>query len=100
MTGESGDATRGPIAATAIVSWWRTTVPACPLAERDAIFEKLRRGGASSGSGAGLGLAICRAIVRAHGGEITAEGRGEEPGLHVIVELPCSPAPPDAEDPS
>lgn len=74
--------------------------PGVPPAERDSIFEKFRRGGASSGSGAGLGLAICRAVVRAHAGEITAEGRGAEPGLRVIVELPCTATPPDAGDPA
>lgn len=37
------------------------------------LFEKFRRGAGSSGTG--LGLAICRAIVQAHGGQITAENR-------------------------
>lgn len=38
------------------------------------IFEKFERGGGGAG-GAGLGLAICRAVVRAHGGAITVAAR-------------------------
>lgn len=40
------------------------------------IFEKFYRGpGKESHSGVGLGLTICRAIVKAHGGEIVARNR-------------------------
>jgi two-component system sensor histidine kinase KdpD len=51
--------------------------PGLPRSERDRVFDKFQRG-KSEGTvvGAGLGLAICRAIVRAHGGEIQA---GENP---------------------
>jgi two-component system sensor histidine kinase KdpD len=47
--------------------------PGLPKSERDRVFSKFQRG-QSEGTvvGAGLGLAICRAIVRAHGGEIQA----------------------------
>ena len=43
--------------------------------------------------GAGLGLAICRGIVRAHGGRIWAENR---PGGGVAIRftLPVKEAPP------
>ncbi len=42
------------------------------------MFDKFQRGREEDTVvGAGLGLAICRAIVRAHGGEIRA---GERPG--------------------
>ena len=39
--------------------------------ERDQIFEPFRRGKGSTSSG--VGLAICKAIVEAHGGRIQAE---------------------------
>ncbi len=42
-------------------------------AESARLFEKFVR--ASSAPGVGLGLAVARAIVTAHGGEVTAENR-------------------------
>jgi len=41
----------------------------------ERVFEKFYRGEHAGKSGAGLGLPICRAIVEAHGGTITAENR-------------------------
>jgi two-component system sensor histidine kinase KdpD len=42
------------------------------------LFDKFHRGNEEGNTGgAGLGLAICRAIVHAHGGVITAENRPE-----------------------
>jgi two-component system sensor histidine kinase KdpD len=46
--------------------------PGIPSGEETRIFDKFHKGGASAGEGAGLGLAICKAIVVAHGGEIVA----------------------------
>ena len=40
----------------------------------DRVFEKFYRA-KSSGPGAGLGLAICKAVIQAHGGRIWAENR-------------------------
>ena len=46
-----------------------------PRSERARIFEPFRRGHGSRSSG--IGLAICKAIVEAHGGTITV---GDAPG--------------------
>jgi two-component system sensor histidine kinase KdpD len=62
--------------------------------EERRIFEKFHRTEAApTVRGAGLGLAICRGIVHAHGGRIWAENR---PGGGVTVRftLPVKEAPP------
>jgi two-component system sensor histidine kinase KdpD len=47
--------------------------PGLPPGEEDRVFEKFYRGESVGARGAGLGLAICRGIVRAHGGRIWAQ---------------------------
>ncbi len=55
--------------------------------EGDRVFDPFYRGEESrNGDGAGLGLAISRAIVEAHGGRIWLEGGGE-PGTRVRFTL-------------
>ena len=50
--------------------------PGIPAAERERSFAKFQRGREEGTvAGAGLGLAICRAIVRAHGGDIRVTER-------------------------
>ena len=44
--------------------------PGLPPGEEEQVFEKFYRGEQLGARGAGLGLAICRGIVRAHGGRI------------------------------
>lgn len=63
----------------------------------EALFAKFQRGHAESAiPGIGLGLAICRSIVEAHGGRITAwsSDTGAHRGAQFTVELPQPPAPP------
>ncbi len=50
-----------------------TTGRVCPPGDPERLFDKFRRG-IQEGTivGVGLGLAICRAIVQAHGGTIAA----------------------------
>jgi len=70
--------------------------PGLASGEAERIFDKFFRG-AHSGTrrGAGLGLAICRAIVTAHGGKIWAENRPGG-GASFTFTLPIEGAPPAA----
>lgn len=66
------------------------TGPGLPAGSEDRIFEKFYRGptaGADSRRGVGLGLSICQAIVRAHGGTITARNRPSG-GAEFFIRLP------------
>jgi two-component system, OmpR family, sensor histidine kinase KdpD len=66
--------------------------PGLPSGRESQIFEKFVRGRsvvADGQRGVGLGLAICRSIVRAHGGEITATNRPEG-GAEFLITLPCA----------
>jgi two-component system sensor histidine kinase KdpD len=68
--------------------------PGLPPGQEPRIFEKFHRTEpAPSVRGAGLGLAICRGIISAHGGRIWAENR---PGGGVAIRftLPVKEAPP------
>jgi two-component system sensor histidine kinase KdpD len=59
----------------------------------DTIFEKFTRGGTESATpGVGLGLAICKAAVEAHGGRIWAENRPQGGAAFSFV-LPLGAAP-------
>jgi two-component system sensor histidine kinase KdpD len=72
--------------------------PGLPPGREEAIFEKFTRGQQESSTpGVGLGLAICRAIVEAHGGTIRAEQvRSEAPdsGARITIALPRGEPPP------
>jgi two-component system sensor histidine kinase KdpD len=65
--------------------------PGLPPGQEDKIFEKFYQGHPGTARGAGLGLAICRSIVEAHNGRITA--RNIAPGgAEFIIVLPAPKA--------
>jgi len=67
--------------------------PGLPPGDPELLFEKFERGSAEGAvGGVGLGLAICRAIVRLHGGTIRAERRAPK-GSAFRFTLPLSPQP-------
>lgn len=66
--------------------------PGVPEAELETIFEPFTRGKPNSSyTGYGLGLAITRRVVEAHGGSVTAANRVGR-GLRMTIALPASPA--------
>ncbi|MFM0510855.1 DUF4118 domain-containing protein [Paraburkholderia sp. RL17-373-BIF-A] len=76
--------------------------PGLPVGMEARVFEKFTRGEKESAKpGIGLGLAICRAIVEAHGGTIGALNRvsadGRVEGARFWFTLPVE-TPPDAPD--
>jgi two-component system, OmpR family, sensor histidine kinase KdpD len=77
--------------------------PGFPPGSLKRIFNLFERGTAeSTAPGVGLGLAICRAIVEAHGGRIDASNPAEG-GACVRFSLPCGRAPqlePEPADPA
>jgi len=71
--------------------------PGLPTGRERAIFDKFTRGQDESPiPGVGLGLAICRAIVNAHGGQIRGENR-EGGGARFVFTLPAPTSPPVVE---
>ncbi len=60
--------------------------PGIPAGDRHHVFEPFWRGEGSSSSG--VGLAICKAIVEAHGGSITVES-GPGRGTAFVLTLPA-----------
>ncbi len=76
--------------------WVDDNGPGLTPGKEEVIFTKFERGGKESTTpGVGLGLAICRAIVEAHGGTIHAENRPKG-GARFIFSLPCG-TPPSVE---
>jgi two-component system sensor histidine kinase KdpD len=72
--------------------------PGLPPGEEQRVFEKFFRGQRTKNIyGVGLGLAICRAIVEAHGGKIWAENRSDG-GAIFFFTLPINGQPPEMEE--
>ncbi|MGW0804462.1 sensor histidine kinase [Nonomuraea sp. NPDC002799] len=66
--------------------------PGIPAQDRERVFNRFTRldsGRSRDEGGAGLGLAIVRETVRAHGGTVTL--RDAAPGLCAVVRLPVRP---------
>lgn len=76
--------------------WYGVTVedegPGIPPEALETIFERFytqRPAGTAFGTHSGLGLAIARQIITAHGGEIVAENRAApQQGARLVVRLP------------
>ncbi len=74
--------------------------PGIAMGDEERIFEKLARGQAASNRpGAGLGLAICKGIVTAHGGRIQAVNHPQG-GAQFLVTLPLGTPPAMPEEPA
>lgn len=74
--------------------------PGLPIGREDSLFEKFERGARreSAAPGVGLGLAICKSIVEAHGGTITGAnrmGNGAVTGARFVIALPLGEPPTD-----
>jgi len=70
--------------------------PGFPPGSEQTVFDKFVRGSGAGSRGVGLGLAICRGLVEAHGGRIEASNR---PGGGAVVRfwLPLEGEPPVVE---
>ncbi len=67
--------------------------PGLPPGDPARLFDKFHRGsGEGAVAGVGLGLAICQAIVHAHGGHIEAQ-RLEDGGARFVFTLPATESP-------
>lgn len=74
--------------------WVADRGPGLPLGEEEHIFDKFYRANMEGAqSGAGLGLTICRALMRAHGGTIRAENRKGGGALFEFT-IPITETPP------
>ncbi|WP_448955097.1 DUF4118 domain-containing protein [Labrys neptuniae] len=70
--------------------------PGLPVADPELLFQPFTRGRKESPiTGVGLGLALCRSIVTAHGGNIRAENRSPH-GASFEIRLPLG-VPPEIE---
>jgi two-component system sensor histidine kinase KdpD len=75
--------------------------PGIPGPERERVFDQFYRlkGGGKRPEGTGMGLAICRGIVQAHGGSLRVETTPGG-GATFVLTLPVSPRRAPAEEPA
>lgn len=77
-----------------VVIWVANEGKGVPTERLPYLFRKFSRfeieGGGLESKGPGLGLAICKGIVEAHGGRIWAESDGEDLGTRFIFTLPLA----------
>jgi two-component system OmpR family sensor kinase len=74
--------------------WVRDSGPGVPFADQERIFERFARAQASRrrSEGAGLGLAIVRAIAEAHGGRVELSSRpGAGATFTVVIPTTANP---------
>ena len=72
--------------------------PGLSVGREQAVFEKFARGQVESAvPGVGLGLAICRSVIKAHDGEIQAENRSTG-GARFTFTCRLEPLPPFETD--
>jgi signal transduction histidine kinase len=73
--------------------------PGVPEEEREAVFERFRRGSASVAGGSGLGLALVRETASGMAGRAWAE-RSDLGGLLVVLRMPLVDAPTRTDPPA
>ena len=76
--------------------------PGIAASERNRVFQAFRRGEAEENgktNGAGLGLAICKGLIEAHGGRIWIRSKSS-PGTTVSFTIPLAPSLPSKENQS
>jgi signal transduction histidine kinase len=69
--------------------WVRDSGPGIAPEAREGIFERFHRVGPRRSEGAGLGLAIVRAIAESHGGTVSVESVPGE-GATFTIEVPAN----------
>jgi len=75
--------------ADSVAVWVEDNGPGLPPGREEELFKMFERGQKeSTTAGVGLGLAICRAIVEAHGGSIRAESIAPRKGARFVFTLP------------
>ena len=74
--------------------------PGIPAEQRERVFDMFVTGDAEGREhGRGLGLAICKGMVAAHGGQVHANAGADGVGTRMSIELPVAAAPATEAEP-